>query len=132
LTDDASVPQDAQLLAGEIARSGRAGGPPARPPPPRLAGSQTATPAHVVAKPAPKTAFDDLDDSIRAAFGGSPSQSIPVPGASAVGLQGPQQPVAGIFGSPSQQHAFALNTEMFSSSVKGVSNVDSSIGEGSL
>jgi hypothetical protein len=136
LTDDVD---GAQQTAGEKARSGhvRAAGPPARPPPPKSNGLQTASPAHGGAfkAPSPKNAFDDLDDSIREAFGGSPSKSFPLQGGgAAVGLQGQQQPVAGIFGSSSQQHAFAPNTQTFSSPVKGVSNIDSvaAIGGGSL
>jgi hypothetical protein len=131
LTDDNEGAQQT-LIAGEKARSGhvRAAGPPARPPPPKANGS----PAFKA--PPPKSAFDDLDDSIREAFGGSPLNSFPLQGGggAAVGLQGQQQPVAGIFGSSSQQHAFAPNTDMFSSPVKGVSNIDSvaAIGGGSL
>lgn len=129
LTDDSGASQvDAQqsILAGEQARDGhvRAVGPPARPPPP----NQNASPAF---RASPKTAFDDLDDSIREAFGGSPSRSFPLHGGSAVGSKDQQEPVAGLFGSSSQQHAFAPNTQMFSSPVKGVSNVDSN-GGGSL
>lgn len=138
LTDDASVTQvDAQqsLLAGEKARDGhvRAAGPPARPPPPKANGSRTSSPAMAAARAPPKSAFDDLDDSIRLAFGGSPSKTFPLHGGSAVGARDQQQPVAGIFGSSSQQHAFAPNTEMYSSPVKGVPNVDSvaAIGGGS-
>jgi hypothetical protein len=123
LTDDG----DAQnVLAGEKARSGRAGGPPIRPPPPR-----TASPAQGGLRPSqPKSAFDDLDDSIREAFGGSPSRSF----GGGAGSMGQPQPVAGVFGSSSHQHAFAPNTEMFSSPVRGVANVDSvaAIGGGSL
>lgn len=124
MTDDVDGAQN--ILAGEQARSVRAAGPPVRPPPPR-----TASPAQGGFRPPqPKSAFDDLDDSIREAFGGSPSRSF----GGAVGSQGQNQPVAGLFGSSSHQHAFAPNTEMFSSPVKGVSNVDSvaAIGGGSL
>lgn len=138
LTDDIDGAQQS-LLAGEKARSGhfKAAGPPARPPPPKANELQTASPAHGAFKASqPKSAFDDLDDSIREAFGGSPSKSFTLQGGGgvAVGLQGQQQPVAGLFGSSSQQHAFAPNTDMFSSPVKGVSNVDSvaAIGGGSL
>lgn len=132
MTDDSSVTQvDSQqsLLAGEKARDGhvRAVGPPARPPPPR----SNASPAPVVQRAPPKSAFDDLNDSILEAFGGSPARSF---GGAAVGSHDQQQPVAGLFGSSSQQHAFAPNTEMFSSPVKGGSNVDTApaIGGGSL
>lgn len=123
MTDDGGVTQvDAQqtLLAGEKARDGhgRAAGPPIRPPPPRINGSQTSSPVPargVVAAPA-KGAFDDLDDSIRQAFGGSPSKSFPLQGGAAMGSN---QPVAGFIGSSSQQHAFAPNTQMFPSPGKG-------------
>ena len=135
LTDDASLTQvDAQqtLLAGDKARSGhvRTAGPPARPPPPK---SRNSSPAPVaLIKPPPKSAFDDLDVSIREAFGGSPSKSFPLKGGNgAVGSQAPNQSVAG---SSSQHHAFAPNTHMFASPVKGVANVNSvaAIGGGSL
>lgn len=124
MTDDGGVTQvDAQqtLLAGEKARDGhgRAAGPPIRPPPPRINGSQTSSPVPargLVAAPA-KGAFDDLDDSIRQAFGGSPSKSFPLQGGAA--MVGSNQPVAGLIGSSSQQHAFAPNTQMFSSPGKG-------------
>lgn len=123
---------DAQqnLLAGDKSRDGHSraiGGPPARPPPPK-----TSSPAYGVVKP--KSAFDDLNDSIREAFGGSPSKSFPSKGGSAVGSWDHQQPVAGLYGSSPQQHAFAPNTNVYSSPVKGVSNVDSvaAIGGGSL
>lgn len=134
MTDDSGASQvDAQqsLLAGENARDGfvRAAGPPARPPPPNPNGSHHASPAFRATPK--KSAFDDLDDSIREAFGGSPSRAFPLQGGSAVGSQDHQQPVAGLFGSSSQQHAFAPNTQMFSTPVKGGSNVDS-IGGGSL
>ena len=139
MTDDSNVAQvDAQqnLLAGDKSKDGlgRAAGPPARPPPPRANGSQTSSPAHRVPKAAPKSAFDDLNDSIREAFGGSPSKSFPLQGGSAVGSWDHHQPVAGLFGSSPQQHAFAPNTQMYSSPVKGVSHVDSvaAIGGGSL
>lgn len=140
MTDDSGVASsDAQqvLLTGEKAKSchGRAAGPPSRPPPPRTSGSQMSSPAQGVVKPTPpKSAFDDLDNSIREAFGGSPSKSFASQGGSAVaGGWDHQQPVAGLFGSSSQQHAFALNTQMFSSPVKGVPSVDSvaAIGGGS-
>ena len=124
LTDDADDAQN--ILAGEKARSDRAAGPPVRPPPPR-----NASPAQSGIRPQqPKSAFDDLDDSIREAFGGSPSRSF----GGAAGSQVQFQPVAGLFGSSPQQHAFAPNTQLFSSPVKGVSNVDSvaAIGGGSL
>ncbi|CRK98949.1 CLUMA_CG011982, isoform B, partial [Clunio marinus] len=126
LTDDGGSAQiDAQqsLIAGEKARDGhiRAAGPPARPPPPKTNDS----PARNVFKTPVKSAFGDLDDSIREAFGGSPTKSFSLQGGVAVGSQGQQQPVAGIFGSSSQQHAFAPNTKMFSSPVKGGSNLDS-------
>lgn len=130
MTDDTLVAQvDTQqsLLAGEKARDGlvRAAGPPARPPPPNSNGSRTSSPAMAAVRAPPKSAFDDLDDSIRQAFGGSPSHSFPLQGGSAVGSRDQNQPVAGIFGSSSQQHAFAPNTQMYSSPVKGASNVDS-------
>lgn len=110
------------MLAGEQAKSGqnRAAGPPTRPPPPKIHGS----PAPGVIKASSKSAFDDLNDTILEAFGGSPSKSF-----GAVGSQVQRQPVAG---SSSQQHAFAPDTHLFSSPVKGASNVNSSIGGGSL
>lgn len=135
MTDDAQVDTQQNLLAGDKSRDGRgrAAGPPARPPPPRTNDSQVSSPRRVI-KAAPKSAFDDLNDSIREAFGGSPSKSFPLQGGSAVGSWDHHQPVAGLFGSSPQQHAFAPNTQMYSSPVKGVSNVDSvaAIGGGSL
>lgn len=137
MTDDVSQ-ADAQqsLLAGDKARSGhvRAAGPPARPPPPNANGSRNSSPAHgVLQLAAPKSAFDDLDDSIREAFGGSPAKSFSLPGGSAVGSKVQQQPVAGIVCSSSKQHAFAPNTQLFSSPAEGASNVGSvaAIGGGS-
>lgn len=140
LTDD-SGPSDAQqsLLAGETSSSVRAGGPPARPPPPKLnsstSTSRTSSPACAAfgAQIAPpKSAFDDLNDTIRVALGGTTPPKVMnlfQSGGSAVGLQGHYQPVAGLDGSSSsQQHAFAPATQMFSSPVKG----QSAIGGGSL
>lgn len=138
LTDDASVTQAnaQQTLAGEKARDGhvRAAGPPTRPPPPKSNETHSSSPAHGISTMPAKSAFDDLNDTIREAFGGSPSKSFPLHGGSAVGSQGQHQPVAGIVGSSSQQHAFAPNTQMFPSPVKGGPNVDSAsvIGGGSL
>lgn len=133
MTDDVTQ-GDAQqtLLAGEKARDGhvRAVGPPARPPPPRNDGSRTSSPAYALNKAPPKGAFDDLNDSIREAFGGSPSKSFPPQGGAAGGSQDQPQPVAGLFGSSSQQHAFAPNTQMFSSPGKGDSVA--AIGGGSV
>lgn len=130
MTDDVSQ-ADAQqtLLAGEKAKSGhvRAAGLPARPPPPKHCNE---LPAQGVVKVLPKSAFDDLNDSMFEAFGGSPSKSSPLHGA--VGFSGQRQPIAEIIGSSSQQHAFAPNTNLFSSPVKSASNIDSAIGGGSL
>lgn len=49
----------------------RKSGPPGRPPPPHMA---TASPAHA----APKSAFDDLNDSIRMAMGGNSPAKQPL------------------------------------------------------
>jgi hypothetical protein len=60
--------------------------PPMRPPPPQAAISVTSSPAHpvvaghVVGPAQPKSAFDDLNDSIRMALGGSPSKASPIGG----------------------------------------------------
>lgn len=59
-------------------------GPPQRPPPPQASGGAagaTASPAHTIAEAsaaAPKSAFDDLNDSIRMALGGSPAKQPPM------------------------------------------------------
>lgn len=147
LTDDSSQAGAAQdpLIAGEKSsrnESRNLSGPPARPPPPRgMNGNTTSSPARI-----PKSAFDDLNDSIRVALNASPSKAVPFSsgGSFAVG-QGqdpPQQPVAGLFSSSSShQHTFAPS-QMFSlsSAVEGQANVihtnvvsssSSSIGGGS-
>ena len=81
-----------------------------------------------------KSAFDDLNDSIKSALNSaSPSKSITF-ASGAVGQTDMHPPVAGLFSSSSQQHAFA-QPQMFSSTVMGHtinSNLSSStIGGGS-
>lgn len=50
-------------------------GPPQRPPPPQTNTQATASPAHSsLAAQQPKSAFDDLNESIRMALGGSPAK----------------------------------------------------------
>lgn len=53
-----------------VVNENRKPGPPGRPPPP-----VSASPAHVPA--APKSAFDDLNDSIQLALGNSPAKQAP-------------------------------------------------------
>lgn len=118
---------DGSALSGEKSSTNRVAGPPARPPPPR-APSTFASPA--------KSAFDDLNDSIRSALSnGSPKKSF---GGFRSGEQMGQQPhVAGMMYSSSsfQQHAFAppqQSQTMHSSPVKGnVQSVASNNGGGS-
>lgn len=72
----------------------------------------------------PKSAFDDLNDDIRVALGGSPTKP-PMPAAPQSGgvanvAAGHQQPVAGIYGSSSpQQQTFAQPSQLYSSPAKG-------------
>ena len=82
-----------------------------------------------------KSAFDDLNDTIKSALtSASPSKTIIAFESGAVGQTDLHQPVAGLFSSSSQQHAFA-QPQMFSSTVMGHtinSNLSSSsIGGGS-
>lgn len=120
---------DAGALSGDKSSSNRVAGPPARPPPPKTSISSYASPA--------KSAFDDLNDSIRSALtSGSPHKSSG--GFRSVEQMGQQQNVAGMMYSSSsfQQHAFAPSqqsqTIMHSSPVKGnVQSVSSNNGGGS-
>lgn len=74
-------------------------GPPQRPPPPQASGGAavaTASPAHTIADApptAPKSAFDDLNDSIRMALGGSPAKQPPTTTTSGGGGVPPMLPV---------------------------------------
>ncbi|CAO1412730.1 unnamed protein product [Diamesa serratosioi] len=132
LTDDneTDAQQPQPLLAGELGKDGhvRAAGPPVRPPPPHLRASRDSSPASVVhvasQRAPPKSAFDDLNDDIRVALGGSPSKppkfSAPQSGGVANVATGHQQPVAGIYGSSSpQQQTFAQPSQLYSSPAKG-------------
>lgn len=117
-------------LAGDKSRNGQSRNncPPARPPPPRM--NETVDSSMMVQK----SAFDDLNDTIKTALtSASPSKSIPFV-CGAVGQTDTHQSVAGLFSSSSQQHAFA-QPQMFSSTVMGHtinSNLSSSaIGGGS-
>jgi hypothetical protein len=118
---------DAGALSGDKSSSNRVAGPPARPPPPKTSLSY-ASPA--------KSAFDDLNDSIRSALAsGSPHKSSGGFRSVEHGL-GQQQHVAGMMYSSSsfQQHAFApqQSQTMHSSPVKGnVQSVSSNNGGGS-
>lgn len=118
---------DAGALSGDKSSSNRIAGPPARPPPPKTSNSSYASPA--------KSAFDDLNDSIRSALNsGSPHKSS---GGFRSVEMGQQQNVAGMMYSSSsfQQHAFAPSQQsqtMHSSPVKGnVQSVSSNNGGGS-
>lgn len=116
---------DAGALSGDKSSSIRVAGPPARPPPPKTSNLNFASPA--------KSAFDDLNDSIRSALtSGSPLKST---GGLRMGEQmGQQQHVAGMMYSSSsfQQHAFAPLQQSHSSPVKGnVQSVSSNNGGGS-
>lgn len=117
---------DADALSGEkSSRNGhsRVAGPPARPPPPHTKNINNF---------ASKSAFDDLNDTIRVALSGSPLKSSTVGGLGVV--EGQQQNVAGIFSSNFQQHAFAPSqqqSQMYSSPVKGNVHNVSSTGGGS-
>lgn len=67
-------------------------GPPQRPPPPQAAISQTAipSPAHSTTSNASKvSAFDDLNESIRMALGGSPAKQITGGGVTGNVMSGP-------------------------------------------
>ena len=82
---------------------------------------------------ASKSAFDDLNDTIRVALSGSPLKSSTTGGFTTVEQKGQQQHVAGMFISSSfQQHAFAPSqqqSQVYSSPVKGnVQNVSSNGG----
>lgn len=114
-------------LSGDKSSSNRVAGPPVRPPPPKTS-STFASPS--------KSAFDDLNDSIRSALNsGSPLRSSG--GFRQVEQTGQQQNVAGMMYSSSsfQQHAFAplqQSQTMHSSPVKGnVQSVSSNNGGGS-
>lgn len=120
---------DTGALSGDKSSSNRVAGPPVRPPPPKTS-SMYASPA--------KSAFDDLNDSIRTALtSGSPIKSSG--GFRSVEPMG-QQHVAGmmystISSSSFQQHAFAplqQSQTMHSSPVQGnVQSVSSNNGGGS-
>jgi hypothetical protein len=110
---------------------------PVRPPPPRAngSGSLSSTMSSSPAR-AQKSAFDDLNDTIRDAFNASPSIPFASGGGFAVEQKRDMQ-VAGLFSSSSQplppspqqqqQNTFAPS-QMFSSPVKGLNFVPSSIG----
>lgn len=82
---DATLPNP--FLSDTIVES-RKPGPPGRPPPP-----VSASPAHVPA--APKSAFDDLNDSIQLALGNSPAKQAPSAGIGMGGIAY-QQTQAGV------------------------------------
>lgn len=116
---------DGSALSGDKSSSNRIAGPPARPPPPK---THHPLPA--------KSAFDDLNDSIRSALTSeSPLKSVS--GFRSVEQMGQQSNVAGIMYSSSSfhQHAFAplqQSQTMHSSPVKGnVQSVSSNNGGGS-
>lgn len=116
LTDDAHSGEKSSGQSRNVA------GPPARPPPPKTSSSAMTS----------KSAFDDLNDTIRVALSGSPLKST-IGGFAAVEQMGQQQHVAGMFISSSfQQHAFAPSqqqSQVYSSPVKGnVHNVSSNGG----
>lgn len=83
----------------------RRAGPPMRPPPPH-----SASPAHAGLAQAPRTAFDDLNESIQLAMGHSPAKQPAAPALiGSVGYQQPMQPMptAAGYGVAAQQPYFA-------------------------
>lgn len=74
------------LLEGVAANEPRKAGPPGRPPPPNMA---TSSPAHA---PPPKSAFDDLNDTIRMALGNSPAKPPLNTGGMPLGTAAPPNP----------------------------------------
>lgn len=70
---------------GVVANEPRKSGPPGRPPPPNMA---TSSPAHVP----PKSAFDDLNDTIRMALGNSPAKPPLNTGGLPLGTPAPPNP----------------------------------------
>lgn len=129
LTDDLGQP-----IAGELSRSARSklAVPPKRPPLPQKLRSQSASPAHSTTTPhrppppsssqmtqaTSKNFFDEFDFNTFNAF--ESSTAVKARG----GLTG-QQGVAAVVNNPSQRHAFAPNTQKFSSPGEVVLNVDS-------
>ena len=110
-------------LAGEKSRNGQSRNscPPARPPPPRMNETVDSSPARGPSM-VQKSAFDDLNDTIKSALvNASPSKSIPFD-SGAVGQKDMHQPVAGLFSSSSQQHAFAQPQMFTSTPVLGHTN----------
>ncbi|KAL7036416.1 hypothetical protein ACKWTF_008803 [Chironomus riparius] len=115
----ADVSAQDPLAGDKSSKNGRNNCPPARPPPPRMNESvDTSSPARGPST-VQKSAFDDLNDTIKSALtSASPSKTIIPFESGAVGQLDLHQPVAGLFSSSSQQHAFA-QPQMFSSTVMG-------------
>lgn len=101
--------QQQQFAGDGLVKPQKPARPPARPPPPQA----NASVASVTSSPA-KSAFDDLNDTIQFAMGGSPSRKPPlVPAAPSVLTGGPKQ--TGFYGSSTpHQQAFAQQ-DLFSS-----------------
>ncbi|KAK3926190.1 Phosphatidylinositol-binding clathrin assembly protein LAP, partial [Frankliniella fusca] len=123
----AAVPVAADMFGGDLFGAPQPPAPalpqgsPARPPLPVVGDSPNVSQTNSPARRASKSAFDDLNDSIRAALGSPAKQSGPMaaqgvqaPGPGAPGMAGPPGaqpfPPAGLvgFGSPAKQPALAV------------------------
>ncbi|XP_052119956.1 phosphatidylinositol-binding clathrin assembly protein LAP isoform X3 [Frankliniella occidentalis] len=122
----ASAPVAADMFGGDLFGAAQPHGSPARPPLPGVADSPSVSQTNSPARRASKSAFDDLNDSIRAALGSPAKQTGPMaaqaPAApvAAVGpgvLAGPQFPPPGAglagLGSPAKQPAMAAAGSVF-------------------